>query len=280
MSAKEGVSRIAKFISVISWVIAIGGVVLSVLLSLGSGREAEKILLIGVLFSAVLWGIAQGIVWIIDGFAGNKEDSSSLFWPIKRRRGAERGAQSQQNSAQTSLSSYSNNRPELRGVGGWLMFFIITIMVFSPLKLVASSLANFSDTERLYPVLIGFSPWEEYKFFNWMMAFIAIVIFVWCGWILLKHHTWASVRRTIICIWTVPILLVLGDVIAADYFLDLGPSETMGAEVTVNFAGVAIYATIWSLYLTLSRRVENTYPRVVNIAQPYKKPEDRLEPKI
>lgn len=256
MSAKEGISRIAKAISVVSWVALGGGLLTTVSLSMMARRDVGIVFFGGLLASFVAWGLCQGLVWIIDGFAGNKDETSSLLWPVKRKKPLARVSFNEEVKVSPQLAG---SRPDLRGIGGWLVFFIITLTVINPLTVLGGTASNIREAERLYPNLISFVPWQNYKMVSWVVVLVAVGSFLWCGWILWKQHISSSVRAAITCIWVVPIMLIVCDIVAADYFLQVGPSEMLNKETLFSLIRGFSYATVWTLYLKLSRRVKNTY---------------------
>lgn len=256
MSAKEGINRIAKAISVVSWIALCGGLLTTVSLSMMARRDVGIVFFVGLLASVSTWALAQGLVWIIDGFAGNKDESSSLLWPIKKKN---------RTSSQTAIENIAvspplpKSREDLYGVGGWLVFFLITLAVVTPITVLGGTALNISETERLYPGIINHAPWKNYKIVTWAAALTAAGSYCWCGWVMRKQHIPSSVNTAIICMWVVPISVLCVDVIAADYFLKITPTEMLGSEALASLVKVFIYATIWTLYLKLSKRVRNTY---------------------
>lgn len=85
MSAKEGFNRVVKAISAIGWMLAI---TIAVILAWVIASEGDPIigLAIAAFWAAVILVVSQGLVWILDGFLGNRGTSSSIIWPSFARK--------------------------------------------------------------------------------------------------------------------------------------------------------------------------------------------------
>lgn len=259
MSAKEGVSRIAKAVSVVSWIAIAGGLLTTVSLSMMARRDVGIVFFGGLLASFVVWGLCQGLVWIIDGFVGNKNETSSLLWPVKRKRRL-RPALDESDSTPAQKVSYMNSRPDLYGVGGWLLFFVISFTVITPLAVLGSTANNFSQTELAYPVLNSLTSWGNYKTASFALAFLVAGMYGWCGKVLWTQHIPQSVKTAILALWILPLFLGVGDVMLAMGILELHLHDAVdGRELVSRLFGYFMPAAVWTLYLKLSRRVRNTY---------------------
>jgi len=146
----------------------------------------------------------------------------------------------------------------LRGIGGWLAFFILTLTVFGPIGSVTQTMSD----------LYGNPAIADFYGANWgllqaieltvMAATIAASLFM--GWRLYAVHNWQSVRIAIAGMWIAPLVGMLIDAAAVALVagLPLGPLlSQLGGELFRP----AVYAAIWTAYLLRSERVANTYER-------------------
>lgn len=244
MSFQEGSSRLSKIISLVGWM----ALILSVIFYFAGGAR-EFWLIVGT--GAFIFAVFQAVVWVFDGFTGKGAESGNLLWPLKRRK----------------LSSNNNavisNKPQksVSGVGGWLMFFVISLMVLSPARAILETAVNLKDAERLYPTIVNVAEWVNYKMSIWAALLAVSSLMVWAGWNLLKVHVPSSVRNAIIVIWISSLLLQGADAYLSWLFFDIGPAEFLGPEMIGPLLGSLAYAFIWTWYLKVSVRVTNTYFR-------------------
>lgn len=124
------------------------------------------------------------------------------------------------------------------GVGGWLAFFLVTMMVVSPLK----DLTSFGDHL------------EDVSAVAWLF-FVALHGLGWYAGILMlqgkaKGVRWARIRLIVgMCIG------VLGGVLIIAAASD-PPTTASGVKALF---GSIIYSALWLAYLGESKRVKNTY---------------------
>lgn len=255
MNAKEGVGRIAKLISALAWVILLGGTVISASESL-FGRRVEWGLFFGLLISLVIiFSVIQGIVWVIDGFIGEKDGAAHNFlWPYKRK---SLRVKKLDDSGKASRQEAKN--AHLIGVRGWLFFFILTLMVFGPLRTLGETARNISDVERAYPTIVDLAQWGHYKTAIWIAVLGYCIAIIWAGWSLKRHLIPSSVSAAIAVMWICPIALIAIDMYAAMAFLEMKASDYFSKEIIAGMIGGLVYAGVWTAYLKLSRRVKNTY---------------------
>lgn len=255
MNAKEGVGRIAKLISVLAWVILLAGTVITVSESL-FGSRVEWGQFFGLIVALVIiFAVIQGIVWVIDGFIGDKEGPTHNFlWPYKRK-----SLRAKKLDDLGKASRRAAKNAHLIGVHGWLFFFVLTLMVFSPLRTLGETARNISDVERAYPTIVDLAEWGNYKTAIWIAVLGYSIALVWAGWSLKRHLIPSSVSAAIAVMWICPIALIAIDMYAAMAFLGMEALDYFSTEIIVGMIGWLVYAGVWTAYLKLSRRVKNTY---------------------
>ena len=149
--------------------------------------------------------------------------------------------------------TYGDDR--LRGVGGWLAFLVISLMALGPLAVIAGTLADLGTAEQVNPPLSA-SGWQFVEIVDWGLALIQIAMMVYTGWRLNKVFRRSTVKFAIVMLWAMGPGLGLLGLAAIGLFANVNPfdSSTLSA-----LARPIIYAFVWTLYLMMSRRVENTY---------------------
>jgi hypothetical protein len=146
---------------------------------------------------------------------------------------------------------------ELRGVGGWLVFFILVMAVISPLisivqvsrELYGASFAGFESN----PIL------STSRIFAWALVGVTAAIGWFVAYRLIAVHNWTSVKLAIAGIWIVGLGAMVaeyvGVMIIAGMSLDALLAETGPRGVIQPF----VFGLIWTSYLLKSERVANTY---------------------
>ncbi len=136
----------------------------------------------------------------------------------------------------------SNPKDAPVGVGGWLAFFLLTMMVFSPLM----------DLSYL-----GAHPEEIHNPVVWLVILAVHGLGYYAGILMLRRRAkgirWAKIRLMVGA--GVGVLGVVGSIVGglADPHATATPSEFMSGLRTIG------YAAIWMAYLGQSKRVKNTY---------------------
>lgn len=247
MNKKEGISRIGTFVSALAWIAAAVIVIFSIYLTFSSYRPDWSALLIGTLISAGAWGLLQGVVWVIDGFLGNKGDQSSILWPrrFRFRKGRQRSAY--------------GSRQDLVGPHGWLFFLIISLMIFTPLMLLGGTLGDIGDAERLNPSLRSLPAWGNYKIAAWCLVAAAASLKIAAGYRLKTIHTPNSALFAVTVLWVAGPVVDMSSLMLLHTMLKIPLNLILSAEVVNAFLGSVAYAVFWTAYLKWSRRVRNTY---------------------
>lgn len=151
-----------------------------------------------------------------------------------------------------ALYGISRSRPSARplpgiahGVGGWLLLFVATI-VLSIVMLVL-------ETLNLYQVLSSMGSWNVGLL---CPTVVVVMLYIYCTYLIVWVRKPFIVKHIVVVLWVVgPIATLLLAFIAG---------------TDINYSALirsAIYATVWTAYFGLSKRVACTYgtPAVENI---------------
>ena len=150
--------------------------------------------------------------------------------------------------------------PDLRGDGGWLAFFLLTLGVFSPLFLAVTGYQTLADPAL--PAAYG-DVWPTLR--NAEIALIAVMLLIsWFAcWRFLQVFNWMTVRIGIAALWAVLLLNTFGEPLMVSMItgLDLGivVDAVLGESALVEEIRPFFYSAIWTAYLLRSQRVRNTY---------------------
>lgn len=151
-----------------------------------------------------------------------------------------------------------SDETELRGVGGWLGFFVVVIAILSPLRLLISAYINlYADPQ----VALAYGPlWPRIQAAEWAIIGAALLVHAFIAWRLLKVHRWSSVRITIVLIWLLATGVTWIELVAVSMIAQL-PLAALAEGIVVELARPFIFCLVWTAYLLRSKRVANTYPR-------------------
>jgi hypothetical protein len=155
-----------------------------------------------------------------------------------------------------NATSEQKNSPA--GVGGWLLLLVAGMMVFGPLLGAGRINADIMMAERQYPAITSLDEWGTFKSATWWIYLCVAAISFYGGLGLARGNDWSVVKRAKTILWiTGPVaLLVLGGLIPT---MSFGESNAVDAQFVGAFIGSVIAATIWTAYLSKSKRVRNTY---------------------
>jgi biopolymer transport protein ExbD len=167
----------------------------------------------------------------------------------------------QSNNSQISFLTQGQNMARTRSkkVGGWLLFFCLTLTIFYPLFAfwgiilpsirILESLQN--DPELYIPILA-----DAISVVALAVLSVCSGIRLWC----IRPFSIAAAKTCLICILAYHVILVISAY--------MGEKESYAAFHTQSVFFLAIngfaYPLIWYVYLLISKRVKETY----SIAQP------------
>lgn len=144
------------------------------------------------------------------------------------------------------------------GIGGWLLFLVVSLTFLAPLLGLASTRMAISYAESANQTLADSPLWSELKLIQYGGLAIGSAISVAAGLLLIRSMKRDTPRRVIgliVLMITVPSI--------AEYvaFNHVGPRFAIAMEgpIIAQLARGAVYALIWCSYLGISKRVRNTY---------------------
>ena len=144
------------------------------------------------------------------------------------------------------------------GIGGWLVFFLLTLGLFTPLSILFAFFKLYLGDLQIQ--LGGFPGWPAYRIAETILGTAHLALALFLTWRMIAIRQWNSVRITIIGIWTMGIGVALADLLLTVSLLGARFDAALGAEM-VSFVRAAIYGSIWTAYLLRSERIANTYQR-------------------
>lgn len=169
----------------------------------------------------------------------NKKECKERFGPVEA-------------NSQTVLS----NKTELVGVGGWLFLFALQLTVLTPLWSLINMVA---DIKEYAPIIDAFPSLLTGIVINTIMTTSLLGYGIYCGVLIFKEKSQAIMmaKRYLVA-------FILYAVIEYPIIIGLSglPSEAnriILSEAVGVFFKALIYVIIWYLYLTKSKRVENTF---------------------
>ncbi len=158
---------------------------------------------------------------------------------------------------------------ELRGVGGWLAFFIVALVFLAPSIAFAQLAIHLSNLETIREYASA-PHWTGYKASLWGTLTVGLLLNLYVGYCLWKRHVWASVHFTLWGLWVIrPAISIAGTLLAWQFF----DPTTYDGKLSI-IAGIlvrpALSSGIWTAYLLRSKRVRNTYVRLSEEESPQK----------
>ena len=155
----------------------------------------------------------------------------------------------------------------LYGIGGWLQFLIISLMILSPLVAFGQTLSEIKTQEAGIQNLVDNPLWQSIKITIWTFTAIQCSLIISAGFRLWKDHRRTSVRYAITMLWIAGPLLSLIAVLVIAFIGNVDPfaGPQVAQAIGSSMAGV-IGATVWTLYLMRSQRVANTYTKTPQAA--------------
>jgi hypothetical protein len=164
--------------------------------------------------------------------------------PILLSELTKRGLESQTISEETAEKRFV-------GVSGWLAFFVVCLVLFSPIGAILELVVTYAQVSSLLansmPVLLLFSAYALLR-----VSIMALGIYAGVRLIQKKPSAVRAARRYLIAVALAGILIALGAV--------LSPASTGDKSTAVGSAlQTIIFSIIWSAYLERSKRVAATY---------------------
>jgi len=146
----------------------------------------------------------------------------------------------------------------LRGVHGWLAFFIISLGILRPLGILFATASDLYGDPAM-PGAYG-ANWPLAQAGEWIVAALLILGCWYLAWCLLTRHVWKTIRIVIPGLWATAFLPPTILMLFIGALLPL-PFDKLLVLWGGQLIRPAIYATIWTAYFLRSERVANTYER-------------------
>ncbi|EQD26735.1 conserved hypothetical protein, membrane [mine drainage metagenome] len=143
---------------------------------------------------------------------------------------------------------------ELKGMGGWLSFFVFALCILGPLLELGGLTSGFkSEEHRLAGTQLA-ETWHSFERLSWGVFDLTVALRWFAGFFLTKVFRPASVRLAITVLFLVPFISSIGTGVAFYHIY----GEYMPGTLGGSFKGL-VSAAIWATYLNRSKRVRNTY---------------------
>src|SRR5215468_12784381 len=145
--------------------------------------------------------------------------------------------------------------PKYKGVGGWLLFFCLSLTVFSPLITIVTLTASYTEAFQLldrFPGVMAITVIDTFLSLGVMAFSVYAGVSLWR----LKPGAVQTAKRYLMC------LLAYAAVTSILPFMSGLPSdvnETLIAEVIKDASRKFFYVAIWYAYLNKSKRVMATF---------------------
>lgn len=146
----------------------------------------------------------------------------------------------------------------LTGLRGWLLLLVLTLGLFSPLRLIYHAFASLYARDVV--ARMGQEPgWPAYRVAETITFCAHIAILLFMAWRLVKVRHWSSVRLCVAGIWAATLGLLLVECALGVILLGATADQMIDIAFGPAIQG-AIFCSLWTGYLLRSRRVANTYP--------------------
>ena len=143
---------------------------------------------------------------------------------------------------------------DIRGIGGWLLVFVILLMLVGPALAGLSIIAELQAAAVDEPEWATTIDYEDALIGAWFVWGFTTLLAMIAGLLLIFRRKPSSVWTTISILW------IIGPTLNLLLLLDsYSVGESITAESWVGMVRSLIPAGIWTAYLLLSDRVANTY---------------------
>lgn len=149
-------------------------------------------------------------------------------------------------------------KPEPSGVGGWLAVLVGWLLVINPVMGLGPLLQMFSNMEQADPGLAGSQTWGLSKLVALAGAASGTGLMFFAGVRLIDSKTAKSPAFAVKALWIGNLAIPLGTAVILA-LLNGNQTPTLTGKAFGGILGGLVWIAIWSLYLTRSKRVKNTY---------------------
>jgi hypothetical protein len=145
------------------------------------------------------------------------------------------------------------------GVGGWLLFLVVVLMILTPVLGYGRLVVAISSAEDARPAIAYLPSWQAYKSLaGWIYAMTAAASVI-AGFCLWRVHSPGSVRLAMITLWLIGPVAAIVDAAGAMRIFNASFARAFNPSIIGAVGGTVAVALIWTLYLWRSKRVRNTY---------------------
>jgi hypothetical protein len=148
-------------------------------------------------------------------------------------------------------------KKKYEGIGGWLYLLCFLLIFGAPIRNIFAIYTEFAETSSYFNEIKGL---ENFVYIESISIVILMFLSVWAGisLVLIKPY---AVKITKIYL----VLFLINGLVQNLFpeFAGLDPEFTKGIEyqMKVNTISAILVFGIWFMYLSISERVENTYPK-------------------
>ena len=154
------------------------------------------------------------------------------------------------------IAGASRDDPKLVGVGGWLLFFCLSLTVFAPMLILAELGRSFEEMRRYSASIAGFESFHQALI---VMSLMLALASVWVGVTVWRQRLGAHILASHFLLTTFGLACVAP--FAIFLFVNV-PSDNVGAVIAGAVPDIlksAFSTLIWYLYLKRSKRVVATF---------------------
>ena len=144
------------------------------------------------------------------------------------------------------------------GVGGLLALLVIGMIIIGPIWGAESIYSTITMIERHNPRIVSLPQWTTYKSVTWGSFLVVIALNFYGGVGLVCGRNRSVVTRAKMILWiTGPLASIIYVVIIP--FIVFGKTPVIDSKIIGGVIFSFIFAGFWTIYLSVSRRVRNTY---------------------
>jgi hypothetical protein len=155
----------------------------------------------------------------------------------------------------TAIHSTQTAEPKYKGVGGWLLFFCLSLTVFSPLITIVAIIASYSEASQLLDLFPGVMVITVIDTFL-SLGVMAFSVYAGVGLWRVKPGAAQTAKRYLLCLLAYAAVETILPFMAG---LPTDVDGTLTAEVIKDASRKVFYVAIWYAYLNKSKRVMATF---------------------
>jgi len=160
------------------------------------------------------------------------------------------------NKCSKSIGVEKKEKIEIKGIGGWLSFFLFGLFV----SIIASIIVGISDISGILETaglakawVYGFTLLDA-LYFGGLSAF---AIYTFKAFLKLKENAVSLGKMYLILIFSTNLVSVIFSAFTGEPIV----AETSYLDSSQMVVRSLVFGVIWFLYLTFSKRVNNTFPK-------------------